>query len=208
MINKYTLLFIATSVASVIMIYSNRQRFIKEIQLSQQNTSELKDSLSVKNGTIEYLQKMLAINYKIGNPELVNLNLTEYTDKGNKRISKLMKDQRKKFVIRYSASGCNVCIDLIFKNKERLNEIKKKFDFLVFVDFQIFEDYIRWKRVSETNKNVYLIDKQTLPFDGFFEHNSYCFIVNQNLQANSFFIPRNEFKEQLDYYIVSQLRIQ
>ncbi|OJW17210.1 hypothetical protein [Mucilaginibacter sp. 44-25] len=208
MINKYTWLFAIISVAILFLLFSNRTKFATEKGSLQQNVSTLNDSLRFKNGTIQYLQQMLDFNYKIGAPFLREVELVEYTGNGDKQVSKLIKSAKKKFVVRYSTTGCNKCIDLLFKNKKRLQLITQKFNLIVFVDFKTFADYDQWERVSGINKEVYLVSKKTFPFDSIFEHNSYCFIIDEGLNANSFFIPRNEFKEELDNYIASQIRIQ
>lgn len=157
------------------------------------------DSVAKYQVFSSYLGNILATNYKWGQIKLNNLKFYKVAKSGEKSLVELPK--KDKFVIRYNEIGCNTCVNLIFKDKESLDAIKKKYDFIVIVDFERYEDFVRWKRTSEMENNIFWVKKDTLPFDEHFNNNSYTFILNSDNEVHSIFMPDSQFPEQLKKYL-------
>lgn len=119
---------------------------------------------------------------------------------GTKEFQKLAND-KPKFIVRYNEIGCNTCVNLIFKRKGNLEKLLQKYEFVVLVDFNNYDDFLRWKRTSEMSDNIYWIEKNSLAFDKYFKNNSYSFILDKDMVAKNFFVPNNQFQELLIEYL-------
>ncbi|MBD0833726.1 hypothetical protein [Aestuariibaculum sediminum] len=159
------------------------------------------DSLNKALMQSDYFNSLAMKNYQLGNLKIKKLDLYKFNDTGLKIKTKLPEGDKKKFIIRYSDIGCNTCVNLIFKRPERIKRIQEKFDIIVLVDFNRYEDFVLWKRASEIGNNVFWVKKGELPFDSLFEPSSYSFILDEKLEVHSFFVPNNVFPDEVHNYL-------
>lgn len=152
-----------------------------------------------------YVENLLSVNYKMGTGHMGAVRFKSIALTGDEKPISFQqlfaKNGKKKFVIRYSEIGCNTCVNLLFKNRKFLDELAKKFEVLVMVDFKRYQDYVMWKRTSEIQDNIYNLKRNDLVFDKTFEESSYCFIVNEDLTTDSYFKPDNQFPDYVGKYI-------
>jgi hypothetical protein len=197
---RFLIIFIGLSAVLFTLLYFTKKAEGEYQFTSEQNAAVLKDSANRAYTTSEYTGKLLMLNYEIGNVNLSKVRFYEIIPGGDKH-GKTFNDGRQKFIIRYSTIGCNTCVNLIFKHKERLDAIRKKYDLVVLVDFDKYEDYVKWKRATEFDGNIYWVAKGELPFDAKFNESSYSFLLDKNLTAHSFFIPNNIFPKFVFNYL-------
>lgn len=153
---------------------------------------------------LDYLNALLTHNYLLDNTDLSNTKFFRILDGGDKMPIplKTFNNRKEKLVIRYSSIGCNTCIDLIFKRRERIAAIQKKYEMVILVDFDRYEDFVRWKRISEfNNSNIYWVPKGGIFLDSQFKESSYTFLLDKNMKAHSFFVPYNVFPRRVHDYL-------
>lgn len=196
---KFLALFIATILASVFIFYISFKGKKKGELI---NTSE--KIISKLETEKAYVETLLSFNYQIAHMNLKGQALGIIDTGGNKKEFPMQQlfttNKKKKFIIRYSEIGCNTCVNLLFKNRKLLTDVSTKYEVVILVDFQRYENYVVWKRTSEIKDNIFILKANNLVFDRYFKESSYCFILNEDLTTSKFFKPDNMFPTYVDMY--------
>ena len=123
--NKTYLILIVILVGYGFIINYKKREMSHHYYLQTAKYWALNDSLQKSLMKNNYLNALVIKQYETENMLLENINL--FTLKNNEQKTKayLKKTGREKFVIRYSNIGCNTCVNLILKNDDRINNIKK-----------------------------------------------------------------------------------
>lgn len=198
---KVLLVFIFIGLIYTAFIQLQKGKIILKYNSAITNNLMLNDSLQKTLMRMDYFESLSLKNYQFNNSKLDSIQLYKIVENGQLVKSSFKNIGKERFVIRYSEIGCNTCTNLIFKRPERLKEIEAKFDLIVLVDFNRYEDFIRWKRVTEIEKDIFFVKRGDLPFDSSFGSSSYTFILDNSFMAHSFFEPYNVFPEVVHDYL-------
>ncbi len=181
--------------------------------ITKKNTSSIKnnpliDSINFFNFQKAYLAELINIGYW-ENSRSHNFNtirfyeLNDLKKKSPKLLTNLFRKKKQNIVIRYTEIGCNSCADSTFKYIKTYKKLDSLYNIFVFVDFNNYDAYLKWRKVSEIKYPVYWVKKGVLPFKIESENSSYIFTINSFLEVNNFFIPNSRFIEYIDYYFYS-----
>jgi hypothetical protein len=200
---KLTVLKLGIPIILTLILFAFNRSASNQIKQISNSNKLLNDSINKLAMDDDYKHSLLNQNYISAGTNLTKTSFYELRPGGEKVKVSLMnfQDNKEKLVIRYSDIGCNTCVNLIFKRKERLDAIQKRYELIVVVDFDRYEDFVKWKRVSELENNIYWVKKGQLPFDSHFGPSSYSFVLDRNMTTHSFFVPNNVFPQRLDEYL-------
>lgn len=165
----------------------------------------LNDSIGELNFEINYLSDLLWQNSNLENSIIHNnVYVYEMSDKNKVYpISLKLKllSGKPKLIVRYTEIGCNSCTDSTFKLIRENKSILKKYEVLVLVDFSSYDNYLKWKKISEIEEKVLWLKKGSLPFLVEKADLSYLFVIGSDQKFSSIFIPNSHFTYHLRNYL-------
>lgn len=161
------------------------------------------DSLNKLNTYVDYIDELLNISYLSSSIQIANYKqFYELQDNDELIPTKIQKSNKEFFVIRYSKSGCNSCIEMLFKNHNYLAKIKEKYSLIILVNFNSYNEFQNWKKSQiSTEEKFFWVNEEKFPLDNLIGKRSYVFISNDLNNVHSIFIPNNLFPNSLTKYM-------
>lgn len=176
------------------------------ISTASNKSEELMDSLKHLHWRNTYLTDILFHNYNSIGKKVSGIKGEDVKSENLAQIV-LFKDytDKDKFIFRFSTIGCNSCSLVFFdKLKVYLDEMKKKYDIYVLVDFNKYSDFHKWQKTSGIvdGKLLYLkVPAGNLELDEERSSTSYVFTLSKNNVVTSVFVPNSSYPDYIDLYL-------
>lgn len=197
------LLIVVLTIVSTLFTYSNIS-----LRFRNNTIDSLNNKFSIANSKLTSENAYLRVLLRANSIDNINYVLPigdayDISDTSRLKPIKLFNKPRdKKFlVIRYTAIGCNSCVDMLFKILNNSNKINNKYDIIVLANYTDYVYFIRWFKVSEVRHNVLYLEKGSLNLTLENDHDSYVFVVDVDNKVSSIFIPNNLFPEYTEMYL-------
>lgn len=202
--NKISFIGITILISIGIFVLLKNMVLIKNLHRENLIISDSKNKSEFEN---HYMSKLIEINLLNRDKKLPEqLYAFEMSDTNKQfpiSLDSILAKGKDNLIIRYTEIGCNSCTDSTFKYIRNNQSFLSKYNILVLVDFNKYEYYVKWMKISEIEEKVLWLERGSLPFSIEKENSSYLFIVNKSKIASSFFIPNYLLTSFLKDYISS-----
>lgn len=176
----------------------------KTLRTSYLYNKELTDSLNKYKANSNYLKNLwygLRDNHNLKVEKESSIFKLERSKKIKINLLDLIKN-KKLLIIRYTQIGCNACVDSTFKLLNRYENLKK-YKIITVVDFDNTDYYLKWRKISEFDGDVFWLKKGDILYPVEQGNNSYIFTLGNDLNAQSLFIPNSSHVDLLKEYLQS-----
>lgn len=199
----FNLLIVVLIIASSVFTYSN-------ISLRSKNNTidSLNNKFSIANSKLSYENRYLRDLIKANSIGNINYvlpidNAYGISDTARLKPVKLFDKPRDKklLVVRFTAIGCNPCIDMLFKILNNSKTVNSEYDILVLSNYRDYVYFLKWFKISEVKQNILYLEKGALNLSLENDHDSYVFVIDVDNKVSSIFIPNNLFPEYTEMYL-------
>ena len=199
--SRILLIFLSISVLALSFLYADAR---KKQHANAGENKLLLDSIGKASFDNYYLTEMSETMLREHDVPLGDHPLTVYQvgkQKGDSLdLLSELRSHDNTIVFRLTELGCHACADSSLSILKTYTQMPEKYNVLVLVDFKNYEDYIKWKKISEINYKVLWLDSGRLPFKIEKSSTSYFFTIDRSLKANNFFAPNSRYTHYIRSY--------
>jgi hypothetical protein len=207
--NWFVIAFLALLIGNLVVFSIKNSLAVEKLQTSKKAVTDSLVSVSDRLGRLnfekDYLSRLITFSLDANNKpipdDILVYEIDDVERKFPKKLTSIIKNGKKKLIIRYTEIGCNACTDSTFQQIRKTERLKDKFETIVLVDFTEYEYYLKWRKIADVQEKVLWLEKGRLPFEVEQENTSYMFIVGGDLKSTGMFVPNSLLTGYLKSYL-------